>query len=111
MTQEKIKRPLWRRLRDRFKHKVLHSRNRPMDFRYVKSGGVEVGYAMPVFYPSFHDMAHHQIMGQLTSLHLLNGLQFNGYRVLFSCRVGEYQAMTVVQPVQIESEDEQKAAA
>jgi len=83
-----------------------------MYFPIVDEGeGKDVGHAIPVFYPSFHDMAGHQIMGQLTSVHLIDGLQFNACRILFQCRVGDYQCMTVVQPVQTEGDKEEEIAA
>lgn len=97
-------RSLMRKVCDRVREKYLRAQNRPLQFPCVDDGvGQCVGYAIPIFYPSFHDMEWHQVMGQLTSHHLVHGLEFNAFRRLFSCRVGEYQRMVVVQPVYVEA--------
>lgn len=103
MREPVLKRTVTQKFRAWMFFQYLRWENTPLNFKLVTEGdGEDVYHSMDVYYPSFYDTAAHRIRRQLTTKVLLDGWNFNAFRVVETWSVDGYTNMSVVQPVCIE---------
>ena len=95
-------RNLWQDMSRRLEYRLLFCRNKPLYFPAANlSDGTPVGESIDVHHLALHDMASHQICGNLTRLLVREGLDVNAYRILAFERT-DIHAITTIQPIYAE---------